>query len=334
MSKKSKKVDFPSNITYLGSIPYSNYLKLSAFKHELTGRNFYEKIPLLTAGDKKAVKEFIEDLIRTGSDLEQFFSYAKASEWNFDVVEELIDCYWIWVLGCASLIKSNYGTFEKLRIHYPTLADDGGVSGVFATVLNETRLTDELTPDGKTIGVHDGPRITNKGTRGGVSDSRYPEKGTISNEEGITQCKSAHASVGRKIEALSEILRSHFSHDKDSTDFYIIKDGDDFKYEGRTLADISKETDYYATFDALYCLLPGGGIVTYINLGNEVKGRLKKLTRISKADLIKFLQRNLTDNSNGFLRYAKIVNSIAGGKKLIRANRGKKGIEFNNRKGG
>jgi hypothetical protein len=48
--------------------------------------------------------------------------------------------------------------------------------------------------------------------------------------------------------------------------------------------------------------------------------------------LIKFIQRNLTDEHNGFLHYAKVKNSVAGGKKLIRAIRGK-GIEFNNSKG-
>lgn len=118
----------------------------------------------------------------------------------------------------------------------------------------------------------------------------------------------------------------------ETTNTYIIKGGEDFKYKGAILTEIAKDTDYYIVFNALYNLLPEGGFVDYKKLGNEVIKYIPKTKRLKKDKLIRFIQRNLTDEHNGFLHYAGIKNSTAGGKKLIRAIRGK-GIDFNNSKG-
>ena len=45
----------------------------------------------------------------------------------------------------------------------------------------------------------------------------------------------------------------------------------------------------------------------------------------------KRIQNNLTDNKNGFFRYASIDNEVVGGKELIKVER-TKGIRFNNKK--
>jgi hypothetical protein len=115
------------------------------------------------------------------------------------------------------------------------------------------------------------------------------------------------------------------------SNYYIVKINDDFKYKGIFLV-ISKDTDYYKCFDALYFLASEGGEPSYKKLGEEIRKRLPKARRMSEDKFKKFILRNLTDEHNGFLRYARIKNIVSGGKKLIGAIRGK-GIEFNNRKG-
>ncbi len=114
--------------------------------------------------------------------------------------------------------------------------------------------------------------------------------------------------------------------------FYIIKEGEDFKYNGKFLDKVSKDADYYIVFNTLYSLLPQGGFVGYADISKDVNKYLPKTKRISKQKLTKLIQQNLNDKSNSFLHYAGIVNSVAGGKKLIATVRGK-GFQFNNKKG-
>jgi hypothetical protein len=111
---------------------------------------------------------------------------------------------------------------------------------------------------------------------------------------------------------------------------YFTKDGNDFKYEGKLIEKISKNTDYYIIFNSLYTLLPDGGSIKYTDLIKKISEYIPKTKRLK--DPISFLQRNLSDRNNGFLHYAEIPNLISGGKRLIKTIRGY-GFEFNNIKG-
>lgn len=112
---------------------------------------------------------------------------------------------------------------------------------------------------------------------------------------------------------------------------YITKEGDDFRYKGRLLQ-LSKRADHYQVFCALHALLPNGGEIGYIKLGQEVRSRVSKAKRYDKDRLQKFLLTNLTDRSNGFMHYAEIPETEDNGRPLISVNRGI-GISFNNTTG-
>ncbi len=112
---------------------------------------------------------------------------------------------------------------------------------------------------------------------------------------------------------------------------YITKSGDDFLYKGRHLQ-LSKKSDHYQVFSALYALIPLGGEIEYAKLGQEVQSRVSKAKRYTKDKLQKFLLTNLTDRSNGFMHYAKIPETEDNGKPLISVKRGI-GITFNNTAG-
>ena len=113
--------------------------------------------------------------------------------------------------------------------------------------------------------------------------------------------------------------------------FYITKIEDDFRYKGRVL-DLSKDADYYKTFCALYAKLPQGGEIKYSELADDVKSRIPRLKSKSEEEMRKFIQTNLTDKNNGFLRYAEIPTTEDNGKPLIKVIRAT-GISFNNRTG-
>jgi hypothetical protein len=111
---------------------------------------------------------------------------------------------------------------------------------------------------------------------------------------------------------------------------YITKDGDDFYYNGKYL-DISKKSNYYKVFYALYSKLPNGGEISYKDLILEICSRIPGKKRETSDKLTKFIQNNLTSKHNGFVRYAKIQNTEDSGKPLIDTAHGF-GIVFNNTK--
>ena len=113
--------------------------------------------------------------------------------------------------------------------------------------------------------------------------------------------------------------------------FYITKKDDDFHYKGKYI-NLSKKTDYYKTFSALYALLPEGGEISYKDLSAEIKSRIPKTSSMDNDKIQKFIQRNLTDRSNGFMRYAGTAETEDNGKPQIEPIRGS-GIRFNNKIG-
>jgi len=112
---------------------------------------------------------------------------------------------------------------------------------------------------------------------------------------------------------------------------YITKSGDDFKYKGKLLP-LSKKANYYKVFCALYALLPNGGEIEYKELIKEIKSRIPSTKSKSDEEMRKFIQSNLTEKSNGFMRYAKVSKTEDNSKPLIDVIKGF-GINFNNKAG-
>jgi hypothetical protein len=112
---------------------------------------------------------------------------------------------------------------------------------------------------------------------------------------------------------------------------YIEKTDDEFKYKGKLLP-LSKKADYYKVFCALYALLPNGGEVNYKDLAREIKSRIPKTKSKSDEEMRKFIQANLTEKGNGFMRYSELPSTMDNQKPIIETIRDF-GISFNNKVG-
>ena len=110
--------------------------------------------------------------------------------------------------------------------------------------------------------------------------------------------------------------------------FYITKIGQDFYYKGK-IKQLSVNSDWYKVFCALHDLLPEGGEIGYKEIIAEVKSRIPKTKSRTEEKMRRFIQSNLTDKINGFVRYAGIAGTEDSGKPLIRILRNT-GVQFNN----
>lgn len=136
------------------------------------------------------------------------------------------------------------------------------------------------------------------------------------------------------LKKISSLISDEFIENSDTSSNnirYIVKDGDDFKYKGKLLP-LSKKANYYKVFCALYALLPSGGEVEYKDLIKEIRSRIPSTKSKSDEEMRKFIQSNLTEKSNGFIRYAKIPKTEDNSKPLIDVIKGF-GINFNNKAG-
>ena len=152
--------------------------------------------------------------------------------------------------------------------------------------------------------------------------------------EAIAQKVIKHEHIHRFENSIQEkdmVLNHKYEGDKPKT-FYITKKGDDFYYNGLHILSSKENTDYYKVFCALYAKLPEGGKISYQDLITEIKSRMPEHKNKNAEQMQKFIQSNLTDKSNGFVRYAKIPNTESNGKPLIEAIRAF-GLHFNNVKG-
>lgn len=128
-----------------------------------------------------------------------------------------------------------------------------------------------------------------------------------------------------------DIVLNHKYEDGKPNTNYITQKGDDFYYKGQYLK-LSKNAEYYPVFCSLFAKLPDGGEVTYKELAEEIHSRLPRTKGKTDEEMRKFIQGNLTDSSNGFVRYAKIPPTEDNSKPLIEIIRGA-GVRFNNRRG-
>lgn len=171
-----------------------------------------------------------------------------------------------------------------------------------------------------------------------IDESKITQKeappATDAGADSLAQAVVHHEHVHRFENSIQEkgIDLNHKFEGGKKDGFYITKKDDDFSYKGRYI-NLSKKTDYYKVFSALYAKLPSGGEVSYKDLIAEIKSRLPhKTDEKTNDEMQKFIQRNLTDKNNGFMRYAGIPETEDNGKPLIVVNRGN-GIVFNNKTG-
>jgi len=117
-----------------------------------------------------------------------------------------------------------------------------------------------------------------------------------------------------------------------SNAFYLVKIGDEFRYNNRALQ-LNKNTDYYHCICALYSISGGsGGYVDYQTLIDVILRLIPSKKMYPRNEIIKFIQTNLTTKDNGFIKKAEIKEIEDNGVPLIRVEHGT-GINFNNRKG-
>ncbi len=113
--------------------------------------------------------------------------------------------------------------------------------------------------------------------------------------------------------------------------YYITKKNDDYYYNGK-LIELSKKSDYYKIFCALYSLLPKGGEIEYKDLIMEIKSRISKTKMKPDSEMRRLIQNNLTGKGNGFMRYSKLPATMNNQKSIIETIRNF-GIRFNNEVG-
>lgn len=123
-----------------------------------------------------------------------------------------------------------------------------------------------------------------------------------------------------------------YSHDENErpVDLYITKDNDVFYYNNAMIKG-SYKNDAFRVFSILYDLMTLGGRISYDDLGKGIKNAMAKTKKFPETKMQKFIQLNLTDNTNGFIKRAQIKNNGINAKSLLEIERGY-GIIFNNRK--
>jgi hypothetical protein len=141
------------------------------------------------------------------------------------------------------------------------------------------------------------------------------------------------ADLLRHASKIEEALMKKEKGRNKAIEFYFIKEDEGYFFNGSLIKGISEETNYFKIFDCLYNCAPTGGLILYKQIIEMVRSRINdtKVKRYSSEKIKKFIQKNLTDESNGFLKYAKISNITDSGDKLIRVKRGS-GFIFNNKK--
>lgn len=125
------------------------------------------------------------------------------------------------------------------------------------------------------------------------------------------------------------LLKSKSDEDRNRVEtHYITKDGDGFRYKGAPM-NLSKKALYFKVFTALFSLLPDGGEVSYEKLAQEIRKQIPSTKKLSSKEMNSYIQGKLTENTNGFKRYAKLEEQEDNGKPLIQVIKNY-GIRFNN----
>ena len=164
------------------------------------------------------------------------------------------------------------------------------------------------------------------------NEDKWFGSSVIKNEDfNFENIRSILASTLKKVSSLVNDDVAEKSEPLSKNINYIVKDGDDFKYKGKLLP-LSKRANYYKVFCALYALLPDGGEVEYKDLIKEIKSRAPSTKSKSNEEMRKFIQGNITERGNGFMRYSKLPLTMDNQRPIIETVRDF-GIKFNNKTG-
>lgn len=197
------------------------------------------------------------------------------------------------------------GFVRDFNVEERVVDDYGNTDDYAICKIDESKITIEKAPEATDAGIQD---ITDK----------------------VVKHEHTHL-FKNSIQEKDIVLNHKFEDGKPSTN-YITKKGDDFYYKGLHILATKKNNDYYKVFCALYAKLPDGGEISYKDLIAEIKSRMPDQKNKTDDEMQKFIQRNLTDRGNGFMRYANIPETEDNGKPLISVIRGS-GVSFNNKTG-
>lgn len=262
-----------------GYLPASGYSQLIAFQQRLFGM---DSLPA------ENVEEYVVALIKSGAELDQFFSYAKTSGWSFLVSELIFDCYGWWTWELSRLLSSEYGTKMDLRIAYPSFCANDGVTGELMVTVNQPdpmALEDESKPYF--------PGIRYKGSRLG---DVLPDGRSVSDEEGREQLKSAQKALKERVASLSIILRNIRSPKMQNKQRKITKEKDgNYYYNGKPLT-FNHKAVYFHIFDCLFEIADNKATYDQIDifLSKKGLGRNQEKTAASQRirNAIKVYEKN------------------------------------------
>lgn len=185
-------------------------------------------------------------------------------------------------------------------------------------------------------GKFDSPALMTREEQG-IIYKKFEEEGYIKNlkiAQAAVRVEFEKGSGNKQKTAIDSVLKegpTSKAKDEEVIGRIVTKKKDDFYYKGKYL-NLSKKANYYKVFSALYAKLPEGGEISYKDLIAEIKSRIKSTVHKPDDEMQKFIQQNLKDKSNGFIRYAEIPETEDHGKPLIESVRNF-GIVFNNKIG-
>lgn len=173
----------------------------------------------------------------------------------------------------------------------------------------------------------------------GINNPLFLQDETIVSDTILGMIKGENIqSINIKIkELINELtLKPETQMENQDNSKYIFKDinGDYYLNDGHKprLLKLGKRTKYYVAFDALYSLVPEGGIVSFSDFSGVVSSIVKrKLMNKNDKEKCRIIRSYLTDRKNGFLRASKIGEATFNNKPMIECEP-KTGITFNNRK--
>lgn len=166
----------------------------------------------------------------------------------------------------------------------------------------------------------------------------YVKRKTNQNDKGAPSKEQSDNVVRHEMEVFfknsmqeKDIVLNHKYNKTTPSGVYIEKRDDDFYYKGDYIK-LSKKSDYYKVFCAIYSKVSNGGFISYKELIAEVKNRVPKTKNMTDEKVKDFILNKITNKQNGFMRASKIPITQDNGKPLFETERGS-GIAFNNKMG-
>lgn len=159
-------------------------------------RKDLRKLPKVVGTTARGVKSFLKKLIDIGSQLDHLFALGDVENPSYSIQEDLIETYNKWSLDAGyTLLVSEFGVKNDLRIKYPALTENDGVHSILLPLMQLGKFNGDLSL---------GQKIR-------FGESYRGENFIRPSAEGIKQFKNAHIYLKKKITALSEIFKNEAS---------------------------------------------------------------------------------------------------------------------------